>query len=522
MKNITKLILLALCANPAYGQNYIKPGAPFPSSLQGAIRPGLELPKLVQRATIDIRPDYIDNSESPYFPPIVSQHGGSCAQASGIHYLFTYEMNRYMERPVEGKKSNIFSYRWTWNYLNEGKDQGSFASDGIEITQTAGCITVSDYGLDQDESVFRWVSGYEKYYNALHYRTKAMYSIDLDTREGIEKLMDYMIDKGDGHPGGGIASFSISGKDWGYGLYEGPSNTGIDHMILMKGTSGAHAMTLVGYDLAFQYDFDNNGIIDESETGAFILVNSWGTWWGNDGKAFMPFYYFLHAGEEGGTSSWDIDALCIDVENYTPTLTYEVTFYYSSRNDISLSMGVADGAQAKNGDRGTIMYYPIVRGQGGDFNMQGTSFTSGREMQMVLDYSSKAATLDTMKAPNFMFNVNQTALGKLGEGWVKSITVRNHKSGESWTKLYTKEEGKIKIGSNRFFIPTKMWYKNARGEWYVKTPSTANPMSETCWSSKKGSNTYSVRTADGKYATMLIGGYDESSRKLKLKFTYYE
>ena len=496
--------------------------AVLPAQAQRAIRPGIELPKLVSKANISSRPIAVDNSASPYFPPIITQHGGSCAQASGIHYLFTYEMNRYLERPVDNNKSNIFSYRWTWHYLNGGLDEGSFASDGIELTKDAGCVSVADYGHDQGESVFRWVSGYDRYFNALHYRTRQMYSIDLDTREGIEKLMDYMTNKGDGHPGGGIASFSISGKNWGYGHYEGPSELGIDHMILMEGSSGAHAMTLVGYDLTFAHDFDGNHEIDETETGAFVLVNSWGSWWGNEGRAYMPFYYFLHAGEKGGTSRYDVDALCIDVEYYEPSLTFEVDFFYTSRNDLTLSMGVADGAQAKNGAKGTIMYYPIVRGQGGDLNMQGSSQFTAREMKMVLDYTSKAGALDSMKAPNFMLDINKTAIGKLGEGWVKSVSVTNRKTGEKWTNSFSEEEGKIKMGSNRFFVPTKMWYKNNKGEWYVRKPSTANPVSRTCWSSKKGENTYSVRTADGRYATMTVSGYDTNTRNLKLKFTYYE
>ena len=98
---------------------------------QLAIRPGLDLPELKisslrsqsrNGSTPDL-PQYIDNSLSDYFPDIVSQYGGSCAQAAGIHYLFTYEMNRTLDRKVKSnKKENTFSYRWIWNLLNGGKD----------------------------------------------------------------------------------------------------------------------------------------------------------------------------------------------------------------------------------------------------------------------------------------------------------------------------------------------------------------------------------------------------------------
>lgn len=47
------------------------------------------------------RPDYVNNAESIYFPPIISQVSNSCASAAGIYYMFGYEINRY--RGVSGK-----------------------------------------------------------------------------------------------------------------------------------------------------------------------------------------------------------------------------------------------------------------------------------------------------------------------------------------------------------------------------------------------------------------------------------
>ena len=44
----------------------------------------------IKRADLPYR---INNSNNPYFPPIVLQEGGSCGQVSGIAYTFTYEIN---------------------------------------------------------------------------------------------------------------------------------------------------------------------------------------------------------------------------------------------------------------------------------------------------------------------------------------------------------------------------------------------------------------------------------------------
>jgi len=491
---------------------------------QMAVRPGAGIP---QRRAVPVKgtlPTSVDNTKSPYFPPIVSQYGGSCAQAAGIRYLFTYEMNRYLERPVNEIRNNIFSYRWTWNFLNGGTGDGGWSSDGIDITKIAGCMNAADYGQSEDESYYRWPSGYNKYYRAMHYKTVNDYTIDLKTSQGIEQMKAYMYDKNDGHPGGGIACFSISTDNWGYKSYDGPSELGIEDIITLDGDGGAHAMTLVGYDMSVEYDCNRNGVIDDTEKGAFLLVNSWGTWWGTEGCAYIPFYYFLTLESEGGIAQYDADALCIDVAYCEPQITIQLEVYHSSRNDLALQLSAADGAQAKSGASGTLLTYPLVKGQGGDFFMQGTPFASGQYMDIGMDYTSKIAAIDTMKAPCYILNVASTVRGKAGSGWVKAVTVHDYRSGNDVTyrKEYTEEEGHITIGSNRFYIPTRPWFKNASGRWYVEDVTSASPLSSTCWTTTKKKNRYSIRTADGNYATMMVYGHDEEKGILKVKFTYYE
>lgn len=490
---------------------------------QELFRPGTEVRKMTAPVRHESRPLSLDNSLSPYFPPVVSQYGGSCAQASGIHYLFTYEMNRYLERPVKNNNSNIFSYRWTWNFLNEGKDEGSFASDGIEITQKFGCMTVANFGGSEDEYLYRWTNGYKRYYDAMHYRTKEMKEVDLCTTEDIENLMDYMIDKNDGHPGGGIASFSISGNEWGYKSYEGPSETGIDMMILLKGSAGPHAMTLVGYDLSFEYDFDRDSIISDIEKGAFVLMNSWGTWWGTEGKAFMPFYYFLIDYADGGMSGYNKNALCIDVEYFEPQITFSAKLRYSSRNDLTLSMGVADGAQATGSAPKTLTSNGIFKAQGGDLYMQGSTFSSSMDIEVGLDFSSKTAAVDTMVAPCYFFNVMKSVVGKSGNGYVSEVVVHDYRTGKevTYSQTWDNETGKIQVGSNRFKIPTKNWVKNSRGQWLEQTTTSASPAGFTYETGQKAP-VWSVRTANGDYSTMKVAAYDQKTQQIIVNFDYYE
>ncbi len=69
-------------------------------------------------------PVSVDNSTSTAFPPIIDQTGGSCAQASGIGYMFTYEVNTLLHRNAYASDANTFSYLFTWNFVNGGADNG--------------------------------------------------------------------------------------------------------------------------------------------------------------------------------------------------------------------------------------------------------------------------------------------------------------------------------------------------------------------------------------------------------------
>ncbi|MBR5706610.1 MAG: hypothetical protein IKX55_03455 [Bacteroidaceae bacterium] len=497
---------------------------------QYAIRPGSDLPELkLKRSALrapgrDGLPDYIDNSKSPYFPSIISQYGGSCAQASGIHYLFTYEVNRMLERPVQGKPANTFSYRWIWNLLNEGKDQGGFSSDGIDITKVAGCMNVADFG-DESAYDYRWPNGYDKYYRAMFYKTKKSSTVNLSTMDGINTLMSYMYDKQDGHPGGGIAVFSISSDNWGYEDYSGPSETGYEEIINMKGDGGAHAMTLVGYDLTVEYDCNGDSVITDDERGAFILVNSWGTWWGSEGRAYIPFKYFIGAGYNDSMTSWDAQALCIETEYKQPVIGLKLKLSYSSRNDLVIRFGAADGYQATKTDKGASLSYPIMQAQGGDQNMQGTMFAGGQTIEMGFDLSPLKEVTDKMKSPNFLIILAKTVLGKSGTGHLMEATVYDYANDTTYLKTFSEEEKGIKVGYKLIKIPTKPWYKNKYDVWYEPCYTTSNLLMQPADYTKEPDwkdRYFAVRKAHGGFATLKVTDYNPKTHKITLDIMHYE
>ena len=170
-------------------------------------------------------PAYVDNSLSRYFPPVIDQMGGSCAQASYIGYMFTYEVNRLLDRDAS-LPENRFSYLYTWNFINGGEDEGSIGTDGLNLALQNGVITEKDFPKQYSGSQFYWASGYEKYFNGMHYRTDHFDEIEVVDAEGIETVKRYLYDRNEPGKCGGIATFSSRAGEWTFdNSYSGPSGT---------------------------------------------------------------------------------------------------------------------------------------------------------------------------------------------------------------------------------------------------------------------------------------------------------
>lgn len=444
----------------------------------------------------------VDNSLKKYFPPIFTQIGGSCAQASSVGYMFTYEMNRLLDRDAS-TAVNRFSYLFTWNFINEGQDVGSYGTEGYTLAYSHGLMTEADFPSQSSAYQFKWASGYEKYINSFHYKVAKYEYLDMSTEEDLIAIKRYLYNKNEEGKAGGILSFSSAASGWGFESdYQGPSQTGYKCLLTKLPTSGAHAMTIVGYDDTIEYT-TTTGI---QIKGAFIVVNSYGTWYHDRGHYYLPYYFFTH---EKGDGILGQSATSVTVRyEADPKIVFKVGVTYSSRNDLSFSIGVADKPYTEIPQHDYQMF--MASNQGGDYPMQGSNNSS--DMEIAFNFSSFVERLDSYKEPKFFLTINRKEVGKVGEGKITHFSVWDYRDNPNSPKEYVCSDIDntiIQMGKNIFGIPT--------------TPLKYTSASKTPWLDNKDTplaRPIVIRTAKGNYAKIAFLKYDKSTGKVTFQYYY--
>lgn len=361
---------------------------------------------------LDSLPVAVDNSRNRFFPPVIDQQGGSCAQAAGIGYMFTYEMNRLLGRTAAESAHNRFAYQFAWNLLNDGQDQGGFVDEGLELARNYGMMTEADYGIIPTGE-YRWASGYDKYLRAMHYRTDEV----LTFPDSIPLIKRYLYDAGDGSPVGGILTFSGQ-SSWAIdNAYDGPSATGYHSLLYRLGTSGAHAVTIAGYDDLVEYT-DEGG---HRHKGAFIVVNTWGTYNHDNGRFYLPYDFFRDPAVSSFVLSNTLTG--VRVKTYTPLVVARVGLSYSSRDDLYFGLGYSD--DPRQAAPAQFHYSRPFFQAGGDWPMQGRY--RGGAFEFALDFTPFLEAEDARPAAYYL-NINRGYKGRRkGEGEATDFTVFDYR-----------------------------------------------------------------------------------------------
>jgi hypothetical protein len=377
-------------------------------------------------------PDKVDNSVVPAFRPIFNQKGGSCAQASSVGYVFTYEINT-----LRGLASNVaanqYPYDFSYNFCNSGSgNNGSNPNQGYEIAQLCGIPNVETYGGFGLGKYTAWMSGYDKYYAAMANRALNQFTIKVNTTAGILQVRQWFNDHGTGADNGGCLVFSYNSSGTTISTIATGNPEAGKKIYTKFGTTGGHAVTIVGYNDSIRYDFnadgkytntvdinaDNKVDIKDWEIGAMLMVNSWGTSFGSSGKIWVPYKF---CAETGGFWSNMVYGMRTDQAETQPKFTYKISLSHDNRSQIRIRAGYANNGTATTATGTALSFGKAFNYAGGVFPMQGIN---SDPIEIGLDVSRFAANL-TSSTVTFFLLIDS----KGGTGTVQKFSVLDYRNG---------------------------------------------------------------------------------------------
>ncbi len=331
------------------------------------------------------RPDHVHNGLNRHFPPVFNQDGGSCGSASRISYMFSYELAAY--RNLDGSDPhNYYPSHFVWLHTNspgQGKDE-FVTKVGVPSAATYGGQTYSSLFGYQEETYndFGWMQGYDKWYEAMHNRMlqPTNFPVSVGTEEGREAVKNWLWNHNgdDSFQAGGICGIGVASG----GVWEAIPKTANNESIGVAGMSYVkkwgvqvdHALTIVGYDDRVEFDLDGDGKYGEPEAdelGAWIIVNSWGAWWCNQGFVYCPYAYAGSAFRSDGTfnKQWWQPEIYKVRKDYRPLRTIKLEMDYSRRSEIALSAGVSADLDATEPEKTVSFIHFTYAGDGGNGNV---------------------------------------------------------------------------------------------------------------------------------------------------------
>ncbi len=427
------------------GEPWYVGGLRIPSEAELSKIPTVELSQQDLQRNVNVLPAQFDNTTQPYFRPIFNQSNGSCAQSSGVAYNFTYEINR--ERGTSAAiPANQFPSHYTYDFLNDGSgDNGSWYTDGWDIIKANGCPDLPTYGGDLDTGgPQRWMTGYQNYESGMDNRVKEYFAIDVSTPDGLTTLKHWMKDHLENAPTGSLVNFAAGISNNGY-------NMTWNNIITSWGYISNHAMTFVGWDDNISYDYNNDGQITNNidinndgvvdmrdwERGAMIMVNSWGTSWGDNGKAYVMYKLLAEDMVNGGIVGKKVFAVRVK-STQTPQLKMRVKMTHNERKRIKITAGISTDTNAALPEH--TIDFPLFNKQGGYFDMQGISSSP---IEFSLDISSLLSYVPAGTPAKFYLIVNEDDPNANATGTIYDYAIVDQNN-----QVYTCTQHNVSINNN--------------------------------------------------------------------------
>ncbi|MBA7492494.1 hypothetical protein ES702_03044 [subsurface metagenome] len=219
-------------------------------------------------------PTSVDQTATPWFPPIGDQDGeGSCVAWAVGYYVKTFQEAKehgwnlteaeweggYYGHPTPAYQNRTFSPDFIYHLINGGVDEGSSFYDAINLVCTIGASSWKEMPYDPLDST-SWPSE-DAWREAPLYRgsSSGYEYLEFNTEDDLTSLKNWIASDHLAVIGVDANKYSsLTSKDlWTLDNYVNPSIN--------------HANTIVGYDDNFVYMEEG-----QQRWGAFKIANSWG------------------------------------------------------------------------------------------------------------------------------------------------------------------------------------------------------------------------------------------------------
>jgi C1A family cysteine protease len=263
-------------------------------------------------------PASFDLSASPSFPAVGNQGiQGSCTAWAATYYAYGYmeAVDQGWTQAKAGDASHLLSPAWTYNKVNGGIDMGSWEFENMMVLKDWGAPTMATMPYDQSDWT-DWGSPAAFREAPLH-RVYEAFRIPYEGAITVDTVKTLIFE-------GTPVTFGIDANEYGKGFADG-------NYILSGAEYNSrhpnHANTFVGYD---------DSKTDDGEIGAFKVVNSWGSWWGDAGYYWLTYEAFMEIG------SWDLLDLAFvqDIEDYSPSMRAVWHLDPAPSRDAEIAVGI--------------------------------------------------------------------------------------------------------------------------------------------------------------------------------------
>lgn len=407
--------------------------------------------RLARQAAYEALPDHWNNADTRYFPPIFNQSSGSCNYASRSAYAFTHEINAL--RDADGSlPENQYPTHWGWLLMNAG-----LSTTKCDIMRYVGTPNVVDYGgrtyseffgpQEPSHNDFGWMNGYARWRNTMNNRITSITSMPmtLESEAGRMAAKAWLYNHAgdlDFKAGGLIVVEVASGGNW-QSIPRTAANDAIGatgkKYVYRWGTTIDHSLTIVGYDDRIEFDLDGNGKageVEKDEKGAWIIANSWGGEWQNEGFIYCPYKYAGYTSDPttGQLTHGYMTGSLINVrKNYTPQRAIKLKMAYSHRSELQLQVGISTDPEATEPERVINMYHFKYAGDGnwGDTDPAPATPMLGRwqgtmnysAMEFMYDLTDFSADFDQSKPLKYFFIINRKKDTNQGKGNILEASI---------------------------------------------------------------------------------------------------